>query len=218
LPWRPSHRVLGSRGLRSCTLAEDFPAQAEIPDAKGERKTARFICAVDQAVEFQPEGDKQVAICTLAASAEVQNIPCAEGSQIEIIGMGLSSCSLAKARVFDGIEIPAGSVLHLIGIPRRIERFLLPAIAMPMTAFGMKLPSNTEVWLCEKDRAVDQLIVPYDTFVEIGGVKLTGTLNFNCGVFRLGSLFEDSRINGETWMKGRTVFRENLDLPPDARP
>lgn len=91
-------------------------------------------------------------------------------------------------------------------------------MAMPITAFGMKLPSNTEVWLCEKDRAVDQLIVPYDSFVEIGGVKLTGTLNFECGVFPLGSLFEDSRINGETWMQDRTVFRENLDLPPDSRP
>jgi hypothetical protein len=208
----------GLGGLHSCTLASDFPAQADIADAKGEAKTARFLCAADRVVEFQPGGDKQVSTCTLAALAEVQSVPCAAGAQIEIIGAGLSSCTLAEARPFDGIEIPAGSALHLIGTPRRIERFLLPAMAMPITAFGIKLPSNTEVWLCEKDRAVDQLIVPYDAFVEIGGVKLTGTLNFDCGVFRLGSLFEDSQINGETWMRGRTVLRENVDLPTDTRP
>jgi hypothetical protein len=60
--------------------------------------------------------------------------------------------------------------------------------------------------------------VPYDAFVEIGGTKLTGTLDFNCGVFRMGSLFEDRLIAGETLTKGRTVFQENLGLLPDAHP
>ena len=208
----------GSGGLRSCTLAEDTPAQADFADAQGRHRAVRFVCAADRVLEFQPGSDRQVATCTLAASAEVQNIPCAAGLPIEIIGADLGICALAVARVLDGIEVPAGSVLHLIGSPRRLERFLLPMMAVPLAALGMELPSNTEVWLCEKDRSVDKVIVPYDSFVAIGGVKLTGTLNFDCGVFRLGSLFEDSRINGETWAKGRTVFRENLDLPPYAHP
>jgi hypothetical protein len=59
---------------------------------------------------------------------------------------------------------------------------------------------------------------PSDLYVEIGGVKLTGTLNFDCGRFRCGALYEDSRIQGETWPKGRTVFRENLDLSPSGLP
>src|SRR5207244_1227404 len=135
------------------------------------------------------------------------HIPCAAGAEIEIIAANLITCTLATARVFNGLDIPEGSVLHLTDTKRRIERFALPAIASPLRAFGMELPSYTEVWLCRDRWAVDQLMVPNDLYVEIGGVKLTGTLNFDCGLFRLGALFEDSRIQGETWTKGRTVFR-----------
>jgi hypothetical protein len=148
----------------------------------------------------------------------LQNTSCAAGAEIEIIGANLSSCTLAEGRPFDGFKIPAGAVLHLTGTPRRIERFLLPAMASPLLVFGMRLPSHAEVRLCDKGTAVDQAIVPYDAFVEIGGVNLTGTLDFECGVFRMGSLFEDSPIDGETWTKGRSVFRENLGLPAGTRP
>jgi len=60
--------------------------------------------------------------------------------------------------------------------------------------------------------------VPSNAYVEIGGVKLTGTLNFDCGVFSFGTLFADTRIRGETWINGRTVFRDDLHLPPSDRP
>jgi hypothetical protein len=169
-------------------------------------------------VEFQPSLEQQVARCSLAAPTQIQSMPCAAGAEIEIIGGNLTGCTLDEPRAFEGFEIPAGSVLHLIGTPGRLERFLLPAMMSPLPAFGMQLPSNAEVWLCRTDWAVDQVVVPYDAFVEIGSAKLTGTLDFDCGVFRMGSLFEDSRIAGETWTKGRTVFRENLDLPPSGRP
>ena len=53
---------------------------------------------------------------------------------------------------------------------------------------------------------------------EIGGVKLTGSLNFDCGAFRFGTLFADTRIDGEAWTNGRTVFRDDLGLPPSDRP
>ena len=59
---------------------------------------------------------------------------------------------------------------------------------------------------------MDQVIVPDGAFVEIGGVKLTGSLNFDCGVFRLGSLFEDSRINGRDLGKRQHCF------PGEPRP
>lgn len=169
-------------------------------------------------VEFQPASERQVARCTLAAPARLQNISCAAGADIEIIGANLTRCTLAEARAFDELEIPAGSVLQLSGTPRRLERSLLPAMGSPLPAFGVQLPSHSEVWLCRTDWALDQIIVPNDAFVEIGGVKLTGTLNFDCGVFRLGNLFEDNRIAGEIWSKGRTVFRESLNFPSNARP
>jgi hypothetical protein len=91
----------------------------------------------------------------LAAPARLQNISCAAGAAIEIIGANLMSCTLAEAQAFEGFELPMGSVLHLIGTPRRLERFLLPAQGAPFPAFGMRLPSYSEVWLCRTDWAVD---------------------------------------------------------------
>jgi hypothetical protein len=118
----------------------------------------------------------------------------------------------------NGLEIPAGSALQLVDSPQRIERFALPAITPPLSAFGMELPAQSEVWLCRDDWAVDQVVVPSNAYIEIGGVKLTGTLNFDCGAFRFGTLFADTRIRGEAWTNGRTVFRDDLGLPPSDRP
>lgn len=196
----------GSGGLHSCTLAKDTPGQSDIVDAERGRMTEHFICAADHRLELQPGMGNQVGNCTLATLTELQRIPCAAGAEIEIIAPNLISCTLATARAFNGLEIPEGSVLHLTDTPRRIERFALPAIASPLTAFGMELPPYTDVWLCRDRWAVDQLRVPSDLYVEIGGVKLTGTLNFDCGLFRFGDLYEDSRIQGETWTKGPNRF------------
>jgi len=82
----------------------------------------------------------------------------------------------------------------------------------------MELPAKSEVWLCRDDWAVGQIVVPSNAYLEIGGVKLTGTLNFDCGAFRFATLFADTRIRGETWTNGRTVFRDDLGLPPSDRP
>ena len=208
----------GSGGVRSCTLAKDTPAQDDIADAERGTVTVRFVCASDRRLEFQPGVGKEVASCSLAAPVEVQHVPCAAGSEIEIVNARLISCTLSAVLNFNGLEIPAGSVLHLVDSPRRIERFALPAIMPPLTAFGMELPAQSEVWLCRDRWAVDQVIVPSNAYVEIGGVKLTGTLNFDCGVFSFGTLFADTRIRGETWTNGRTVFRDDLHLPPSDRP
>jgi hypothetical protein len=208
----------GSGGVRSCTLAKDTPAQDDIADAERGTVTVRFVCASDRRLEFQPGVGKEVASCSLAAPVEVQHVPCAAGSEIEIVDARLISCTLSAVLNFNGLEIPAGSVLHLVDSPQRIERFALPAIAPPLPAFGMELPAQSEVWLCRDRWAVDQVIVPSNAYVEIGGVKLTGTLNFNCGVFSFGTLFADTRIRAETWTNGRTVFRDDLHLPPSDRP
>ena len=208
----------GSGGVCSCTLAKDTPAQDDIADAERGTVTVRFVCASDRRLEFQPGVGKEVASCFLAAPVEVQHVPCAAGSEIEIVNARLISCTLSAVLNFNGLEIPAGSVLHLVDSPQRIERFALPAIAPPLPAFGMELPAQSEVWLCRDRWAVDQVIVPSNAYVEIGGVKLTGTLNFDCGVFSFGTLFADTRIRGETWINGRTVFRDDLHLPPSDRP
>jgi hypothetical protein len=90
----------------------------------------------------------------------------------------------------------------------------LPELRSPLEAFRMALPPHTEISLCRDSWAVDELRVSSQAYVEIGGVKLTGFVSFDCGLFRQGSLFEDTRINGETWARGRAVFRKDLGLPP----
>jgi hypothetical protein len=156
--------------------------------------------------------------CTLAGPAEVADLLCANGAEIEIYNGRLVSCTLAAARVFEGVAIPEGSILHLTNTPHRVERFLLPTLLSPLRAFGMDLPSGAEVRVCGERWDVDQVSVPNGAYVEIAGVKLAGFLNFDCGVFRDGSLFEDSRIHGAMLPGGRTVFRADLALPPSVRP
>jgi len=209
----------GSGRLRSCMLARDTPTQAEIADGERGRRRVHLACAADRAFELQPgEAAQVVERCTLAQPAEVADLPCARGSEIEIFNGRLVSCTLGAAQRFHGMEIPEGSILHLTNSPHRIERFALPTLTSPFQAFGMDLPSGAEVWLCREEWKVDQVSVPSGAYVEIAGVRLTGYLNFDCGLFRDGSLYEDSRIHGEMWPGGRTVFRADLDLPPTTRP
>jgi hypothetical protein len=194
-------------------------ARAEITDARGGLQPVHLACAADRAFELQPgEAAQVVERCTLAEPAAVADLPCVRGSEIEIFNGRLVNCTLGAAQRFDGVEIPEGSILHLTNSPHRIERFALPALASSFRAFGMDLPPQAEVRLCREEWAVDQVSVPSGAYVEIVGVRLTGFLNFDCGLFRDGSLYEDSRIHGETWPGGRTVFRADLDLPPPARP
>ena len=209
----------GSGHLRSCTLARDAPARAEIADVARGLRPVHLTCAADQAFELQPgEAAQVVERCTLAQPAEVADLPCAQGSEIEIFNGRLISCALGAVQIFDGFDIPAGSILHLTNTPHRIERFALPALTSPVRAFGMNLPPHAEVSLCRERWEVDQVRVPNGAYVEIAGAKLAGFLNFDCGLFRDRSLYEDTRIHGEMWSSGRTVFRADLDLPPPAHP
>jgi hypothetical protein len=208
----------GSGGLQSCTLAADTPTNADIADAGRQRRPVRVTCAADHIVELQSAAETQVRSCTLAKPIAVQGIPCAAGSEIEIYDVRLISCTLAAPQNFHGVEIPAGSILRLTDAPQRIAQFLLPAMNSSLQAFGIDLPSHAQVSLCSERWAVDQVAVPDNAYVEIAGVKLTGYLNFDCGVFHYGSLFEDSQVNGEIWARGRSVFREDLGLSMVATP
>src|SRR5207244_10086905 len=85
-----------------------------------------------------------------------------------------ASCALGAAQIFDGVDIPAGSILYLTDTPHRIERFALPALTSPFRAFGLDLPPEAEVSLCRERWEVDQVRVPDGAYVEIAGAKLAG--------------------------------------------
>ena len=88
--------------------------------------TVRFVCASDRRLEFRLGVGKEVASCSLAAPVEVQHVLCAAGSEIEIVNARLISCTLSAVLNFNGLEIPAGSVLHLVDSPQRIWAVCTP--------------------------------------------------------------------------------------------
>jgi hypothetical protein len=42
------------------------------------------------------------------------------------------------------------------------------------------------------------------------GIKLTGRLNFDCGTFEYGSLYEDSVVGGQRMARGAGVSYDDL--------
>lgn len=203
----------GSGGVRACTLASATALRTDIAPGT----SVNVACAADHPLELQPAADQQVAVCTLVDMVELQGILCAAAAEVEIVNGRLIRCTLAAPHSAGDLQIPAGSILRLADTPQRIERFSVPAMDARFQAFGMALPPGAEVLLCRDAWAVDQIQLATDSYVDIGGVKLTGFINFQCGRFHYGTLFEDTRLHGEPWRQGRTVFREDLELPPASR-
>ncbi len=201
-------------GLWSCTLAAEVAVQTGLA-ADGPES---LVCAADRRLELQPAARRQVARCTLARRIEALGIPCAAGAEIELYDARLIGCALAAMRRLDGAALPPGAIVRLTDAPRRLEQFTLPAAQSPLRAFGMDLPPYAKVVLCRDRPAVDQVVAPDGAFVEIAGVKLTGVVNFDCGRFAYGDLFEDTRIGGEAWAAGRTVFRKDIEPAPSDPP
>jgi hypothetical protein len=193
--------------LWTCTLAADLSAATGIADPG----SARIMCAADRSFELQPGSAPQVARCTLAQPIDVLGIPCAAGGEIELGHARLIGCTLAASREFETVTFPPGSVVRFGDTRHRVEQVTLPPLPSPLRAFGMELPSATKIVLCRDRWVPDQLFVPDGAYVEIAGVRLTGVVNFDCGVLNYGALFEETRIAGETWAAGRTVFRRDLD-------
>jgi hypothetical protein len=47
-------------------------------------------------------------------------------------------------------------------------------------------------------------------YVTVEGVKLTGAIDFDCGPFQRGVLFEDAMIGGKRRPRGEIVSRADL--------
>ena len=70
--------------------------------------------------------------------------------------------------------------------------------------------AGTEGSFCYRKDVLEHLSVNEAAFVVIEGVKLTGWIDFDCGSFRSGQLFEDSVVAGRPRQQGERVSREDL--------
>jgi hypothetical protein len=58
--------------------------------------------------------------------------------------------------------------------------------------------------------------VPEDSYVTIAGIKLTGRMNFDCGKFEYGTLFEATALGGRQLPGGAAISSDDL-FPPSSR-
>jgi hypothetical protein len=194
--------------LRACTLSRDTTVEVTIKETGGASRTQSFACRAETPIETQVLGHGGVGVCTLAALAEIGGVACAAGSELKLVNGMLDSCTVAKHTRFGPIDLPPGSfVAYSAGRP---EWFRLPPAGPAVDAFGLSLPSGTEAGFCFQSEALRRLAVDQTAYVTVGGVKLTGAIEFDCGLFERGALFEDAMVGGTQRQRGEFVSRADL--------
>jgi hypothetical protein len=181
---------------------------AEIADADGGMIAEDLACAENRDIGFRIFGHRLLERCVLADRATVGSIACAGGEEIELSGDGLDACSLAAAQRVGPFDLAAGTRV-------RFTRGWLSDIEMPLASASLAvsdlvLPPGTTVALCDRSQEIEYLEVPDDRYVAVAGVKLTGRMNFDCGRFRYGSLFENTVLRGRLLPRHALVSREDV--------
>jgi hypothetical protein len=199
--------------LQHCTLSGRTEVSAEIDDGQGGRRTMKLACAADQDIWLRTFERRVLERCVLAETATIGVIACAGGHEIVLSGDGLDSCALASAQRVRVFDLSAGS---LVGFTQgRLERLKTPPTSAPLAISGLDLPPGTVVHLCDQSSELDWLLVPEDSYVMLAGVKLTGRMNFDCGKFQYGTLFEATVLGGRLLPRGATISHDDvLGLPP----
>jgi len=195
-------------GLEHCTLTQRTDVPAEIPGDQGGKSTKDLPCAMEQEVWLRFSERRLLERCVLAETATVGIVGCAGGKEIVLSGDGLDSCTLASAQPVGPFDLPAGTLVKFTR--ERLDRFDLPPISLPVAISGIMLPSGTIVRLCDDSWELDWADVPEDKSVAIAGVKLTGRMNFDCGKFQSGILFEDASLLGRRLPRGAVISSEDV--------
>jgi hypothetical protein len=201
--------------LQHCTLSQRTEANAEIDDEQGGGKSTRNIaCATDQEIWFRTLERRLLERCVLADTAMIGTVACAGDKEIVLSGDGLDMCTLASTQRVGPFDLSAGT---LVGFTQgRLDRLETPPTSAPLAISGFDLPPGTVVHLCDKLSEVAWLLVPEDSYVVLGGVKLTGRVNFDCGKFEYGSLFEATVLGSRLLPRGATISYEDV-LGPARR-
>jgi hypothetical protein len=76
--------------------------------------------------------------------------------------------------------------------------------------FGVSLPAGTVGTVCEHNGKLERLAVDESAYVTVEGLKLTAFIDFDCGPFLSGTLFENSIVGGKQRQRGEVVSRTDL--------
>jgi hypothetical protein len=197
--------------LQHCTLTQRTDVTAEIDESKGGKSTKDLACAADQDVRLRTFERRLLERCVLAATATIGMVTCAGLKEIALSGDGLDTCTLASAQRVGLFDLSARTLV--VFIRGRLDKFEMPPTSAPLTISGIVLPSGTIVGLCDRSWEVEWLSVPEDSYVAIAGVKLTGRMNFDCGKFEYGALFEDTVLRGQRLPRGATISYDDVFRP-----
>jgi hypothetical protein len=154
----------------------------------------------------------EVEGCRLAEPVAIDAVVCTGRERILVINGNLSACTFAEPARFGPLALPAGTAVTYYD--RYPSTFKLPPRGASVDAFGLSLPAGTAGGFCYRKEALEHLSVDRTAYVVIGGVKLTGWIDFDCGAFRSGQLFEDTAVAGRRRQHGERVWREDLSSQP----
>jgi hypothetical protein len=199
--------------LQHCTLSQRTEVSAEVGDSQGGKNTQDVVCAADREIWLRTFEGRLLERCVPAEATVMGMVACAGGKEVVLSGDGLDMCILASAQRVGPFDLSAGT---LVGFTQgRLDRFEMPPGSAPLAVSGLDLPPGTVVHLCHKSAEVDWLSVPEDGYVALAGVKLTGRMNFDCGKFQYGTLFEAAVLGSRLLPRGATISHDDvLGAPP----
>jgi hypothetical protein len=199
--------------LSWCTLSRDATVDATIEDPAGGSRVQSFSCRGGTEIRMQFGRRGELGRCTLAAPAEVGGVVCADGADLELVNAMLNTCTLAKQARFGPIDLPPGSsVWYITAQPNAFD---LPPTGPAVDGFGLSLPPGTRAKFCYRSERLEHLALDQTAYVTVAGLKLTGSVDFDCdpsrsGSLYSGSLFEDAVVGGKQRQRGEVVSRDDL--------
>jgi hypothetical protein len=197
--------------IQHCTLTQRTDVTAEIDDGQGGKSTKDVGCAADRDVWLRTSERRLLERCVLAETATIGTVACAGGKEIGLSGDGLDACTLASAQRLGPFDLSGGT---LVGFSRgHLDRLEMPPTSAPLAISGIDVPPGAVVSLCDQSWGIEWLSVPEDSYVAIGGVKLTGRMNFDCGKFEYGTLFETTVLGDRRLSRGVMVSYDDVFRP-----
>jgi hypothetical protein len=93
----------------------------------------------------------------------------------------------------------------------------MPPTSAPLSISGVDLPPGAVVGLCDQSWDVEWLSVPEDGYVTVAVIKLTGRINFDCGKFQYGTLFEVTALGDRQLPRGAAISSDDLPQASSRR-